>query len=137
MDSHDPWHEQRSSAHTSSHSDGLLPEGSHASIQGGRHHVHHNPMEDNPDIVDGIDMEAAFGNSHIITDSLEERGGVGEMTELQMRSFLEGQHPHMEADDGLEPESHLSGGKRKADEMSEPAESDTELGGILQKARSE
>lgn len=137
VDSHDPWHEQRESAHTSSHSDGLLPEGSHVSIPGSRHHVHHNQLEDNPDIVDGIDMEAAFGNPHILTDPLEERSGVGDMTELQMRSFLEGQHPHVEQDDGMDPESHPSRGKRKADEMLEPGESDMELGGILQKARNE
>lgn len=133
VDSHDPWHEQRDPGHSSSHSDTLLPEGSHISIQGSRHHVHHTQMDDNPDIVDGIDMEAAFGNPHILADSLGDRGGVGEMSELQMRSFLEGQHSNAEGDDGMDMESHHSKGKRKADEMLDPGESDTELGGILKR----
>ncbi|GHJ86128.1 hypothetical protein NliqN6_2530 [Naganishia liquefaciens] len=123
VDSHDPWHEQRESAHTSSHPDGLLPEGSPVSMQGGRHHVHHHQMDDNPDIVDGIDMEAAFGNPHILTDSLEDRGGVGEIAELQMRSFLGEQHAHAEPDEEMELDGHHLKGKRKANEMLESGES--------------
>lgn len=128
VDHHDPWNEQRDSGHTSSHSDSMLPESNHVSIQHSRHHhVHHAQMDDNPDIVDGIDMEAAFGNPHILAvDSLGDRSGVGEMSELHMRSFLDGQSSHAEPDDVMDIEGHHHlKGKRKLEEMSDPGESDT------------
>lgn len=127
---HDPRHSEDPLAHT------VGPEAGQAVLLSSRHHLHHSQMDDNPDIVDGIDMEAAFGNPHILSgDPLSDRTEVGDMAEMNMRSFLASevphQHQHSELDHG-----GLKG-KRKADELrdGDQEEQDEELEGILKRAR--
>ncbi|KAJ9114995.1 hypothetical protein QFC22_005323 [Naganishia vaughanmartiniae] len=106
---HESWHEQRNSEDASTESADGGTQVSLRDIQ--NHHV-----EDNPDIVDGIDMEAAFGNHELSSeDSVSDRSDIGDMSDAQMRAFLVSQPPLHHGNE----EDIMAGqpGKRKVDEM--------------------
>lgn len=109
---HESWHEQRNSedASTDSTDGGPVDRLSLQDIQS----VHH--VEDNPDIVDGIDMEAAFGNHEMTTgDALSDRSDIGDISDAHMRAFLVSQPPLHHPQE----EENMGGqlGKRKIDEI--------------------
>ncbi|KAJ9103374.1 hypothetical protein QFC19_004473 [Naganishia cerealis] len=113
---HESWHEQRNPEESSTDSSDTGQEGNRVSLAGIQDHVHHGPVEDNPDMVDGIDMEAAFGNHELSSgDPLSDRNDMGEMSDAHMRAFLVSQPPLPEPNEG--DESTVKPGKRKADEM--------------------
>lgn len=132
-DDQQPWHDTRGAEDTLSHTVG--PDAGQAVLLAGRHHIHHSQMDDNPDIVDGIDMEAAFGNPHILSGNpLSDRTEVGDMSDINMRSFLASQVSQHQST-GME--HSVLKGKRKADELGDvdPELQDEELEGILKRSR--
>lgn len=134
-DDQQSWHDSRHSEDPLAHT--VEPEAGQAVLLSNRHHLHHSQMDDNPDIVDGIDMEAAFGNPHILSgDALSDRTEVGDMAEMNMRSFLASQVSHHHHQDLGADHGGLKG-KRKADELGDvdPEEQDEELEGILKRSR--
>ncbi|KAJ9095594.1 hypothetical protein QFC21_005465 [Naganishia friedmannii] len=111
---HEPWHEQRDSEDASTESaDGGRPV-EQVSLRDIQNHDLH--VEDNPDIVDGIDMEAAFGNHELSSaDSLSDRSDIGDMSDAHMRAYLVSQPPLLHQNDG--DNMAEQSGKRKVDEM--------------------
>lgn len=132
-DDQQSWHDSRHAEDPLSHT--VSADAGQAVLLSSRHHIDHSQMDDNPDIVDGIDMEAAFGNPHILSgDPLSDRTEVGDMPDMNMRSFLASQvshHPESGMDHGS------SKGKRKADTLGDvdQEEQDEELEGILKRTR--
>jgi hypothetical protein len=128
---HQSWHEPRNSADvsTASTDGGPIDQVSLRDIQS-----HHN--EDNPDIVDGIDMEAAFGNHELSSaDSSSDRSDIGDMSDVHMRAYLVGQPPLDHPNDG----ENVTGqsGKRKVDEVGDEGSVDDSemLDGISKRSK--